>query len=75
MCTHPIDVTNIHLLRCADGNKHMRIPNVIHNTLLPLHEMLASMRDENNYMHFLKPRSIPFVEKMELCSPKMKFAS
>jgi hypothetical protein len=30
--------------------------------------MLASMRDENNYMHFLQSRSTPFVDELTLCS-------
>jgi hypothetical protein len=42
--------------------------------LLPLSEMLASMWGENNYMCFLQTRSIPFVDELTLCSPKMAFA-
>jgi hypothetical protein len=31
--------------------------------LLPLHKMLASMWDKNNYICFFQPRSIPLVDK------------
>jgi hypothetical protein len=41
--------------------------------LSPLHEMLVSMWDENNYMHFLQPHLIFFVDESTLCSPKMIF--
>jgi hypothetical protein len=42
--------------------------------LLPLHKILTSMRDENNYTCFFQPCSIPLVDKLTLCSPKMEFA-
>jgi hypothetical protein len=42
--------------------------------LLQLHEMLVSMWDENNYMHFLQPHSTPLVDKSTLCLLKMAFA-
>jgi hypothetical protein len=32
------------------------------------------MWDDNNYMRFFHPCSIPFIDKSTLCSPKMKFA-
>jgi hypothetical protein len=41
--------------------------------LLPLHEMLVSTWDENNYMHFLQPHSTPLVDELTLCLPKMTF--
>jgi hypothetical protein len=37
--------------------------------LLPLREMLASMWDENNYMHFLQPHSIILIDESTLCLP------
>ncbi len=40
--------------------------------LSPLHKMLTSTWDENNYMHFLQPHSHPFINKSTL---KMAFAS
>jgi hypothetical protein len=42
--------------------------------LLPLHKMLVSMWDENNYTCFLQPCSTPLVDELTLCSPKMEFA-
>jgi hypothetical protein len=30
--------------------------------------MLASPYDENNYLHFFQPHSIPFVDESTLCS-------
>jgi hypothetical protein len=42
--------------------------------LLLLCEMLTSTWDENNYMHFLQPRSTPFVNKLTLYLSKMTFA-
>jgi hypothetical protein len=42
--------------------------------LLPLHEMLVSMWDENNYMGFLQPHLTPLVDKLTLCLPKMALA-
>jgi hypothetical protein len=41
--------------------------------LLPLCEMLASMWDENNYMHFLQPHSTLLVDGLTLSSPNMAF--
>jgi hypothetical protein len=41
--------------------------------LLPLHKMLVSMWDKNNFMHFLQPHSSPFVDESTLCLPKMAF--
>ncbi len=35
--------------------------------LLPLHEMLASTWDENNYNCFLQPHSSLLVDELELC--------
>jgi hypothetical protein len=42
--------------------------------LLPLPKMLAFTWDENNYVCFLQPCSIPFVDESTLCSPKIAFA-
>ncbi len=42
--------------------------------LLPLHKMLVSMGDENNYTCFFQPCSTPLVDELTLCSPKMEFA-
>jgi hypothetical protein len=42
--------------------------------LLPLHEMLVSMWDKNNYMHLLQPHSTHLINESTLCSPKMEFA-
>jgi hypothetical protein len=74
VCTHPIDPIGIHFLRCAHGNKCIGTHDAIHDTFAPLHEMLVSTWDENNYMHFLQPHSIPFINESTLCLPKMAFA-
>ncbi len=42
--------------------------------LLPLCEMLVSIKDKNNYMHFVQPHSTPFIDELTLCLPKMAFA-
>jgi hypothetical protein len=36
----------------------------------PLCEMLTSMCDENNYMHFLHPHLTPLINELTLCSQK-----
>jgi hypothetical protein len=41
--------------------------------LLPLHKMLVSIWDENNYMCFLQPHSTLLVNKLTLCLPNMTF--
>jgi hypothetical protein len=41
--------------------------------LSPLHKMLVSTWDENNYIHFFQPHSIPLVDRLTLCLPKMTF--
>ncbi len=43
--------------------------------LLPLHEMLASIWDENNSMRFLQPCSTLFVDKLTCYSRKMAFCT
>jgi hypothetical protein len=42
--------------------------------LSPLREMLASMWDEDNYKRFFQPFSIPPIDELTLCSPKMESA-
>jgi hypothetical protein len=73
-CAHPIELMGIHFLRCAHNNEHIKAHGVIHDTFAPLHEMLVSMWDENNYMHFFQPHSTPLVNESTLCSPNMIFA-
>ncbi len=34
MCTHPINATSVHLLRCTQGNEHMNTHDVIHGTFV-----------------------------------------
>jgi hypothetical protein len=41
--------------------------------LLPLCEMLVSMWDENNDMHFLQSHSTPFIDELTLCSLNITF--
>jgi hypothetical protein len=36
VCTHPIDLMGIHLLRCVHNNKCIRTHDVIHNTFTPI---------------------------------------
>jgi hypothetical protein len=43
--------------------------------LSPLGKMLISTWDKNNYMCFLQPHSIPFIDKSTLCLPKMTFVA
>jgi hypothetical protein len=74
MCTHPIDPMGIHLLRCTHSNECIETHDVIHDTFVAIVWNVGSMWDDNNYMHFFPPCSIPFVDKSTLCSLKMKFA-
>jgi len=34
MCTHPIDATSVHLLRCTHNNEHTGTHDVIHDTFV-----------------------------------------
>jgi hypothetical protein len=52
VCTHPINFMGIHFLRYVHGNEHTKTHDAMYNTLLLLRDKLASMWDENNYMHF-----------------------
>jgi len=72
--THPIDLMGIHLLHCVHGNERIRTMLQFTTPLPPLHEMLVSTWDKNNYMRFLQPHSIPFIDELTLCLPKMAFA-
>jgi hypothetical protein len=72
--THPIDPMGIHLLRCAHGNERIRTMLQFTTPLPPLHEMLVSTWDKNDYMRFSQPHSIPFIDELTLCLPKMTFA-
>jgi hypothetical protein len=58
----------IHLLRCAHGNKHTETHDTICNTFI------AIMRDVSFHMEQKQLRSIPHVDELTLCSPKMAFA-
>jgi hypothetical protein len=49
VCTHPIDLMNIHLLCCTHGNGCTRTHDTICDPLLPLHKMLTFIWHENNY--------------------------
>jgi hypothetical protein len=73
-CTHPIDFMGIHLLHRVHGNKCIGTHDVIHNTLAPLREMLASTWDNNNYMHLFQSHPTPFTNESTLCLTKMAFA-
>ncbi len=42
--------------------------------LPPLHEMLASMWDKNNFMRFFQSHSTPLIDVSTLCLPKLAFA-
>jgi len=42
--------------------------------LSPLRKILASMWNEDNYKRFSQPFSIPPIDELTLCSPKMEFA-
>jgi hypothetical protein len=74
MCTYPIDVTCVLFLHHAHGNERTGTHDAVCDTFIAIARDLISMRDENNYMHFLQPCSIPFVDELTLCSPKMEFA-
>jgi hypothetical protein len=74
VCTHPIDLMGIHLLRCAHGNERTRTHDVIHDTFVAIAQNVGfSMWDENNYMCFLQPHSIPLINKSTLCLLKRTF--
>jgi len=36
MCTHPINVTSLHILCCAHGNEHMSTHDVVHDTFVAI---------------------------------------
>jgi hypothetical protein len=74
VCTHNNDPMGIHLLCCVHDNERIGTHDVLMTPLSPLHEMLVSMWDENDYMRFLQSHSIPFVDDSTLCLPKMTFA-
>jgi hypothetical protein len=74
MCTHPIDLMSIHLLRCVHGNECTGIYDVIHNTFATIEEMLASTWDDNNYMCFIQSHSTLLIDESTSCLPKMAFA-
>ncbi len=74
VCTHPIDLMGMHLLRCVHGKTNLQKPMMQFVTpLLPLQGMLVSMWGENIYMRFLQTHSIPPFNKSTLCSPNMTF--
>jgi len=64
----------IHFLCCVHGNKRAGTHDAIHDTFVTMCDMLVSMWDENNYMHFLQPHSILLVDELTLCLLKMAFA-
>jgi hypothetical protein len=73
VCTHPINVTSVHLLCCASGNECMGTHDAIQDTFA------AITRDDDFHVGwkqlcFFQPRSIPLIDELTLCSPKMKFA-
>jgi hypothetical protein len=51
----------------------METHDVVRDTFATIATMLVSMWDENNYMRFFQPHSIPFIDELTLSSPKMAF--
>jgi hypothetical protein len=44
VCTHPIDLINIHLLFCTHSNKYMRTHDAVHDTFVTI------VKDSNFHM-------------------------
>jgi hypothetical protein len=65
----------IHLLHCVHGNECTGTHDAIHDTFAAIAQNASFFKwDENNYMCFLQPHSIPLVDKSTLCLSKMAFA-
>jgi hypothetical protein len=70
---HPIVPMGVDFLQCIHGNEHTGTHDVVHDTFVTIAWNVSFHVDKNNYMHFLQPCSIAFINELTLCSLKMTF--
>jgi len=73
MCTHPIDVTIVHLLHYTHDNERMGTHDAICDIFATIAQDVVFHVGWNNYTHFLQSCSTFFVNEVTFGWPKMEF--